>query len=919
MIAKNRRAGNDSLWLAILLLFGGILIGGLLDPVSWVRSKLNRPTIPAPHLQAKPEAPVRAENGLPTLTLSIAPEDTRVIQAVRDAAIEKGVIVQQDTDTVPATVGFNGEERPAEARIKGDWTDHIQGEKWSFRIRLKDSKILGMRTFSVQDPRTRGYLWEWLIHQAARREGILAPRSSFVNLVVNNNPIGVCFLEEHFSKELIESQGRREGPIVIFDESSVWSTYLQHHLGPLNFHPKIPTPLISATMGVNAEVRAYGEKHLTSVDSLNRAMVSALKKMREIQRLIVVADRGQNRLKQLNALQRLQGRTIERLVDPDWFARAHALYSVFQVWHGLVWHNQRYYFNPVTDRLEPVIYDNMPNEIVSADPIIFSNDTMVRELAKSSKYQVGFYAYLGRFCEPEWLESLFAEIGPEMAMIERALNQESALAPAYLPEAIKQRLRAQQIHLKPYCEPGDPVNFNCWFRKEESEGGLDGVLEIEAWSTTGVPVIVRGFRFGDGSMVSALSGLSDDSARPFGENEVILPLGGASARFSFSLNRRLANLSNITEIKDSIRRGSQGKSPIKIDEIRAVFRTPAERIDREETLVFRPYEAGWLNEGGRPAMPSLKTLLENQPCLYYNVERDMLSLRPGVWTVERDLLIPEGYSLTAPAGVVLRFAEDAVLLSESPLFFTGTPDQPVVLEPVEGAASWGGVVVLNAGDRSEWRHVTVRKTNSIARAGWTTTGGITFYHAPVTMTDCLIEGTLAEDGTNIFGADFLLDRVTFSGCESDSFDGDFVTGTIRDSVFRDGKADGVDLSGSNVLVEGSQFLNLGDKGLSIGENSTCRVVNCQIEATSIGIAAKDLSEVSVSSTQFRKIKHYAFAVFVKKPEFGPAKVTADGVVIGSATMPYLVQTGSSLSMDGRLTPTQNIDVNKLYDEKILGN
>ena len=76
-------------------------------------------------------------------------------------------------------------------------------------INLLDDKLFGMQVFSVQAPQTRGNLWEWLVLETARREDVLAPRSTFVNVVLNNNDVGVFYLEEHFRKELVESQGRR--------------------------------------------------------------------------------------------------------------------------------------------------------------------------------------------------------------------------------------------------------------------------------------------------------------------------------------------------------------------------------------------------------------------------------------------------------------------------------------------------------------------------------------------------------------------------------------------------------------------------------------------------------------------------------------------------------------------------------------
>ena len=61
-----------------------------------------------------------------------------------------------------------------------------------------------MKIFSIQHPRTRNYIYEWIFHQALKREGILSLRYKFINVTLNGQDLGVYALEEHFDKRLIE-------------------------------------------------------------------------------------------------------------------------------------------------------------------------------------------------------------------------------------------------------------------------------------------------------------------------------------------------------------------------------------------------------------------------------------------------------------------------------------------------------------------------------------------------------------------------------------------------------------------------------------------------------------------------------------------------------------------------------------------
>ena len=40
---------------------------------------------------------------------------------------------------------FEDEENPVRIRLKGDWTDHLIGEKWSFRVETKKNKYIKIR------------------------------------------------------------------------------------------------------------------------------------------------------------------------------------------------------------------------------------------------------------------------------------------------------------------------------------------------------------------------------------------------------------------------------------------------------------------------------------------------------------------------------------------------------------------------------------------------------------------------------------------------------------------------------------------------------------------------------------------------------------------------------------------------------
>lgn len=161
---------------------------------------------------------------VPRLTIDIKFKHYQKLSKMRRFALQKGAILFEEKEFVPARLRFNGKTIKAKLRLKGDLLDHVNHEdKWSFRIHIKgDDHFLGMRKFSIQQPSTRDYQGEGLFLETLRFLDVLAPRFSYVNVTINGQDIGLMALEEHFSKELLESQGRREGVVVKYDETLLW-------------------------------------------------------------------------------------------------------------------------------------------------------------------------------------------------------------------------------------------------------------------------------------------------------------------------------------------------------------------------------------------------------------------------------------------------------------------------------------------------------------------------------------------------------------------------------------------------------------------------------------------------------------------------------------------------------------------------
>ena len=87
----------------------------------------------------------------------------------------------------------------------------------------------------------------------------------------------------------------------------------------------------------------------------------------------------------------------------------------------------------------------------------------------------------------------------------------------------------------------------------------------------------------------------------------------------------------------------------------------------------------------------------------------------------------------------------------------------------------------------------------------------------------------------------------------------------------------------------------------------------------IAASSKDHSTVNIQRLSVDTVERFVAVAYIKKPEFGPATMTIDGLTWkGDGEPAFLVQTGCSLKIDNRTIPTADLDVKALYEQKILG-
>ena len=92
------------------------------------------------------------------IDIKMSEKDLKTLHEYRAAALENGIINKSLKKFFTAEMTYKGNTIPIKIRLKGDWTDHLKSDKWSFRIKVDDNyHFNGIKSFSIQHPKTRSF------------------------------------------------------------------------------------------------------------------------------------------------------------------------------------------------------------------------------------------------------------------------------------------------------------------------------------------------------------------------------------------------------------------------------------------------------------------------------------------------------------------------------------------------------------------------------------------------------------------------------------------------------------------------------------------------------------------------------------------------------------------------------------------
>ncbi|MDA3820947.1 MAG: CotH kinase family protein, partial [Candidatus Delongbacteria bacterium] len=781
-------------------------------------------------------------DSLQTVHLLINDEPWYKLKNARKLAFEEGNIMDESKKEYAALLNTGGKLNDINIRLKGDWLDHIKGDKWSFRIEMSDNSWKGMREFSIQSPHTRDFLREWFIHKIARDEGLLSTRYGFIGVYLNGESKGIYAYEEHFKKQIVESASHREGPILKMDESEFWE----------NVNQKMPGDHAFET----CEIRAFGENKIRKSPSLWQYFDLA-------QNLV-------NHYRWLSA-------PANEIFDIDKTARTFALLDCMYAKHGFRWHNQRFYYNPVISRLQPIIFDCYGTDVTfdSTSNIFGRGLTLPQNviykrnnhLFKDSLFRKAYFDAVKEYSDPAFLNKYLDKYAESINTYEGMIQQEF---PYYSFDVSVFRKRSSQVR--------DSLdNFIAHFNSTELP---------EAYAKLGVefpgPSVNKADNVNIQHCVNVFAGNMDSvSIYLINDNKIIFTGFGNKNKRRTDLNKQPQfHQTSVYKI---------AKIPYPDYDYKYIYFKPEKTDEEMSVKIINLPEPGKYNP---------KTELNHR----YQIDKSYLNannqyvIESGNHDFLEPVIIPCHAELIIEAGTTISFSDEAGLISYSPVNICGTPNNKVNIIAEDTVS--GYFVVLGAEEKSVVKHCNFKNQNTLSYNGWILTGAVTFYESDVEIKHSGFFNNHSEDALNIIRSDFVVSDCLFYETFSDAFDSDFCTGSLTSSHFENTGNDAIDFSGSQIDISNCKMMNIGDKAVSGGEASTLKLNDLDIDNAVTGISSKDLSVVTGNNIKINNVT-YGVLLLEKKPDYGPANLTITNSSIKNAIHRHLVEQGSVFVFNGR--------------------
>ena len=815
------------------------------------------------------------------LKIDINYENFEKLNQDRSKSLKKGIL--RDPSKVNARITWKGKKINTTVRLKGDFNDHRNFDKqWSLKFNLQNSDHLdGMTEFSLTNHRSRNFPHNFIISKNLERMDLNVPKFRTVKVEFNGYDWGLMLIEEHFTKEFLEN--RRLKNSLIFKISDEERMVFEHiH----SYRDKI------LNIDEYKALTKWQDKLNINYHNQNKIMKGIFDE--EASNFMKTLSIMKNINENINFLEiNKQKKFIENYFDLKSFSK---MFVSSLAWgeaqfHSMELNNSRFYLNPFTLKIQPIPADyefifKMYSAELTDDEIAISIVTNMYHLPKfyhSIFWNKNFQSlYLDTLNEFDQNLPLIENDVTNICLEYNKICNDIANVPLLKKNiSILKRLGTNifAIYMKRYSEDKklDAVNVDNFLKKKnynnlKYHNLYNRHLYSRVYSNGKIKIINL-----SNTDIEINSIVVDDKIIDKHSDLVIKASKYSKASLKELKLNFNPNINELVNINYSFPKDKNSK----------IYRTYVE----DEIDIFENNKRYFDLKKNNIKIVGKEVIFENKE---YNINAP--------------IFISDGHNLKILAGAKLKFSDNSYILIENgSLEILGESKKEVFL--IAKNKSWKGIHVINNKKKSFIKHARFSKLNYFDNEKFSLTGAINFYNSDVTIQDSIFDQIYSEDSINFIHTKFLVKDCEFKFASSDAIDSDFSEGKIIKTSFYKINGDAIDTSGSKVKIQDVNLEDIGDKGISVGEESFVNVNNVNIDGANIGIASKDGSKVIAKNLIIKNSTNYDLASYNKKKIYKGGSLLVEKI---DTDAKYLSQVKSELFIDGKKIPNKKFNSKDLY-------
>ena len=732
-----------------------------------------------------------------TIEITISESDFNKLEVQRENHLKRGIITKSNDRYVPAVISYNGKKIKCRVRLKGHMTDHLQNKKWSFRVQTKGNDFFkGMKIFSLQHPGTRNYIYEWIYHQMLTEEDIASVRYSFLNVKVNGESWGIYALEENFGEELIDYRKLPDGPILGFNPDMYWNARLNHH-DKLNVD-------LSDLEGWSAYPEAYEE---------DEWMKSKVKKADYAQAFSLLQNFRTGKLK------------TSEVFDIEKLAKFHAIIDLVGGHSSLDWSDVKYYFNPVTQLIEPLGYESfsVQNTAKLGGEGRFRNNagqesTLHTLLFSDPVFFEKYIFHLKRISEKKYLDHFFDKY-------ESAIEENLKILYTEFPY--------KKLPLGPYYK---------------NQKNIKALLNVPVTNA----VFIEDYK-----------------------NDTLFLNAGITSRMPVTINK-IYYKDSVINLDKNIYFSSKTHTEHVIFE---TIKIPVKGISEKEKISL----LGEIPGSGKPVEIKVKSFSPNEESDFNFNTVNQLNYRKlsflsiddmhkeivfnqGEIEINETVVFPEDYSVIINSGTELNLLNSSLMVVRGNIQISGTEEIPVNI--FSGDSTGKGILLLNSMKESKIKFTQFSDLNSKSGKGESYRSAVQIYRSRINFINCVFSSG-AVYAIHAFRSVVTVSGTVFSGFKNSAVFASFGKVYLTKCEFLN-NITSIDINSVIGNFKNIKIKNSGD-GVKADNASDVKGDNWLIENVNIAVTSADMSKCILSKVKIVNAK-IGFIAEKKSNRFGAAVI-----------------------------------------------